>query len=458
MTIKLYPFQEDDVNKLKLQPHVLNANDMGCGKTYEAIALDLERRIEGHGKTLVISPKSNVGSPWHSHYEELTDLKVVSLDPKQRENSWKNFVNSDADVLCLHWDILRMMPQLQTINWLHVIADECHRGQNRKAQTTKALKKIKAQYRTAMSGTPITNQADKLWSILNWLYPKEFSSYWKFYGRYCDVEIMPQGFHKIKGPKNEAELLARIDKFYVRHLKKDRCCEHHPNGVLPDLPDKYYSKIEVELTGKQATAYKQMKKESIAWIGQNESTPLVAPVVVAQLTRLQQFAVSYAEVNENDGSVTLAEPSSKLDALMELIDSTDKQIVVFSQFAQAIALLNNRLAANGISYSCIMGSVSATNRQKAVEDFQAGRSRIFTGTIAAGGVGLTLTAADTIVFIDRTWSPALNIQAEDRIHRIGQKNAVHVIDIMAKGTVDLGRAQKVDLKLSWIKKLLGDTK
>lgn len=390
---------------------------------------------------------------WREHFERLTSLKVRSIFTKKRELLFKECEN--VDVFIVNWDVLRLMPELLQWTWLHIIADECHRGQNRKAQQTRALKKIKGEFKTGLSGTPVTNHTDKLWSILNWLYPKKYKSYWQFYAKYVDYDIIyPEGYHKIKGVKNEEGLHEEIKEFYVRHLKLGNCCKHHPNGVQPFLPAKYYSEIVVELDPKQRRAYEDMKKTMVAWIGDHEDTPLVAPIIVARLVRQQQFSAAYAELVGNE--VMLTEPSSKLDALMQLIeDNPDEQIVVFSQFKKLINLLAKRLEAKKVPFEKLTGDT--VDRSGVVSRFQSGASRIFIGTIAAGGVGITLTAAQTVVFLDRNWSPALNMQAEDRLHRIGQKGAVQVIDIMASNTLDRGRAQTLANKWIEIKKLLGDT-
>jgi SNF2 family DNA or RNA helicase len=229
---------------------------------------------------------------------------------------------------------------------------------------------------------------------------------------------------------------------------------------MPELPDKYNTKVWVTLKPEQRRAYNQMNKDLIAWVGEHEDQPLVAPVVIAKLIRLQQFAVAYCDVNWTEGespTVTLSEPSAKLDVLMELLDDNpEESVVVFSQFSQAIRLLGARLAAAEIPHGLFTGATSDSDRARIVNEFQAGKLRVFAGTIKAGGVGLDLFRASTVVFLDRSWSPAENLQAEDRLHRHGQQNAVQVIDIMAKDTIDLGREQMLIQKWDWIRKMLGD--
>jgi SNF2 family DNA or RNA helicase len=205
--------------------------------------------------------------------------------------------------------------------------------------------------------------------------------------------------------------------------------------------------------------------------------PIIAQAVVAQLVRLQQYADGYVvpQLDENGRQVvkkvwnkkleqyeeklqwSIDDPSSKLDVLMDLIRDRDgEQVVVFSQFRSVIELFEKRLLREKIPYGLLTGSVSQEDRARNVQAFQSGEIQVFAGTIAAGGVGITLTKARTIIFIDRSWSPAINLQAEDRLHRIGQKDAVEVIDLMARNTVDLGRAQKVATKWKWLQILLGD--
>ena len=478
--IELYKFQAEDCDYLEDRKSVLLAWEMGTGKTYAAIELDLRHRLErppheANLPTLVVAPLSTLSSVWEAHFNELTDARVFVIDPKDRPAFIRAVLDpaQPFDVFICHWESLRLLNKddaFRRLMWGHIIADEVHRAKSRKAQQTRALKALRTRFKTGLSGTPVTNKPYDLWSILNWLYPQQYKSYWRFYNEYCDFEVQyPHGYHKFNGPKNEDKLLAEIRPFYRRHLKQEKCCEHHPEGVQPDLPEKYYTDIWVDLSPKQRTAYDQMAKEMIAWLeDQDETKPLVAPVAIAQLVRLQQFAVAYAsityeqEVSPTEGAavsstVKLTEPSSKLDVLDQLIsDNPEEQIVVFSQFKGLISLAAERLRRAEVSFVTITGDVPAHARPAAIDSFQRGDSKIFLGTIGAGGEGITLTAASTVIFLDRDWSPAKNSQAEDRLHRIGQTNAVQVIDIMARSTVDMGKRQKLIMKRDWMRRILGD--
>lgn len=427
---------------------------------------DLDLETDTKGPTLVVSPLGNFDN-WVGRFEDRS-VPVFCVDPKDRSGSFNRFrqckVPDGHKVFVVHWQALRLMPELAVFSrerpWGHIIADECHRMQGRKTQQTKALKALKADFKTGLSGTPVTGNPAGYWSVLNWMYPDQYRSFWRFYEQYVDYKIVPpQNYHQIVGVKNEDELLAQIEPFYVRHLKLEKCCEQHPNGVNPWLPEKYYSTRWVELTPTQRRAYREMEKNMLSWVGEHEDEPLAASVVVAQMVRLQQFSMAYASI-EPGGRVQLSEPSSKIDSLFEIIeDNPNEPIVVFSQFSQAIRLVADRLAKTRIKYGTYTGD-NRKDREQVKQAFSRGDLQIFAGTIQAGGEAIDglQNHCSTMVFLDRTWSPAANMQAEDRLHRDGQSNSVEVIDIMARNTVDLGRRTKLEEKWSWIRKILGDMK
>jgi len=367
------------------------------------------------------------------------------------------------------------MPELAKIHWFHIIADEAHRAKNRKAQQTQRLKKLPTMHKLALTGTPADNRPDDIWSILEWLYPRTWTSYWRFFNRYvvarshnvgdCLVEdcgkYHKNAYKEILGIAHEEEFQERVRPYYIRRLKED------PSIGL-ELPEKYYDKVEVALHPDQRSAYEQMRKDMLAWVGEHEDEPIAAPIVVAQLVRLQQFAGAYGrletvKVRTAEGEyvekrvLRLTEPSSKLDAIMELIDDNPKKaFVVFSQSRQLMELLAARLARSNISHGLLTGNTPQKDRGPMVEKFQSGGFRVFAGTVSAGGVGITLTAASTLLRPDRHPSPSANRQAEDRLHRIGQRNNVQIMDLLAKRTIDREQLDRVELKWSAIKKLLGD--
>lgn len=425
---------------------------LGLGKTHEAIALDLVRRAQFPDykmKTLIICPLAMVSTWTKTWFQWAPHLNILPINNKDRSHFLNELEEDNYDIFIMHWPALRLMPELEDVKWFHVIADEAHALQNRRSKQTLALKRIPAGYKSALTGTPAFDKPDDLWSILNWLYPRYWSSYWAYYNDHIVFDNF-NGYKTIIGVQNAERLQAEMEPFYVRRRKQD---------VLTDLPEKYYSERRVDLHPQQARAYKSMKDDMLAWIGEHEHEAVVAPVVIAQLTRLQQFACAFAEFDPVKEKMILSEPSSKLDEVMNIIEElNEQQVVVFSQFAQVVKLLATRLEKKGITCGKFIGDTPADERARIISGFQEGKVQVFIGTISAGGVGITLTAASTIVFVDRSWSAALNLQAEDRLHRIGQKSAVQVIDIIANDTIDSKRIKVIQQKWSWIRRLIGDTK
>jgi SNF2 family DNA or RNA helicase len=478
---ELYEWQKEDVQKLVDRRGRIIAIEMGGGKTYEGLALDALNVTADNGNTLWVAPKGTIGSPQDGTIGKMfqmgLDVPYVVLDPKDRAGSWRKFKRLKGGIFFVHWEAVRLLPDLhkdrEIAHWDHIVGDEIHKIQNRKAQVTVAFDKIRGGFRTGISGTPVTGAGDKYWSILNWAQPDEWRSYWSFVKKYITVEIDEYGYRHMKGvkPGMEAELLARVEPYYVRHLKREQCCPHHPDGVMPWLPDKYYTEVMVDLTPRQRQAYEEMRKHQLAWVGEHQDQPLAAPVVIAQMVRLQQFALAYADVREVfvnhrvkdpawEPQVFLQDPSSKADAVMEILENNPTEsIVVFSQFTKMLHLLASRLdkAKPKIPYVMYTGENAATRDQDKLR-FLKGDARVFLGNITAGGQGIDglQDVSSTMIFTDRLWSPALNKQAEDRLWRDGQQNAVQIIDIMARGTVDRGRHQKIELKWEWLKKMFGD--
>lgn len=466
---KLYEFQKEGVaqlNPLGGTPAVagLIADDMGLGKTYEGVSRDIELRKDPDARkrpTLIVAPAGTHYNGWVRVIRELVgpEMPIWVIDRKKRivlEHSLEMARDKKKPFPCyviIHYEALRLMPVLQEIDWFHVICDEVHRIKNRQAQQTRALKKIKTKYKTGLSGTPADDKPQDLWSVLNWLWPKLYTSYWKYVNTACVFENtaeqqMKYGktFRKIVGVNEEGarQMLAPMRAWYVRRTKDE---------VGLQLPEKYYTERHVQLPPAQRRAYDQMRKDMIAWIGEHQDTPLVAGAVVSQLVRLQQFALASVDFNA-EGRVHLVDPSVKLDDLEEIIDGNpDESLVVFSQSRSMSHLAVRRLEARGIVARPYTGSVTQHDRTLYESQFQAGDIQVLCGTIAAGGEGITLHRSHTVIFFDRAWNPKKNRQAEDRLHRIGQVNPVQVIDIIADNTVDLGRHQRIAGKENALKLL-----
>lgn len=465
----LYPFQREGVAKLcplgeDPKESGLIADDMGLGKTFEGVARDCELRKDRYAykrPTLIVAP---AGTHWNAWVKTIVAYEgdhviplVAVIDRKKRhelEGRLRMAIENKRPFpmyVIVHYEALRLMPILKEIEWFHIIADEVHRIKNRGAQMTRALKALPTKYKTGLSGTPADDKPQDIWSVLNWLWPKQFRSYWKFVKECCTFEDenvqkakYGKSFKKIDGINTEGleRHLAPIRPFYLRRMKDE---------VGLQLPEKTYTEIHVQLPPKQRNAYEQMRKDMIAWVGEHGDTPLTAGAIVAQLVRLQQFALASVDFDA-DGRVTLVDPSVKLDAAEELLDGNPNEpLVLFSQSRSMSHLAVRRFEARGIVARPYTGSVSQNDRTLYESQFQAGDIQVLCGTIAAGGEGITLHRAHTVAFFDRAWNPKKNRQAEDRVHRIGQIHPVQVIDFIADNTVDLGRHQRIAGKENMLK-------
>jgi SNF2 family DNA or RNA helicase len=505
----LRPFQLADVDHLSLQYGRLIANDPGTGKTFEAGELDrLARMADPEIKlgiwkpTLIVVPKNlrYTWARWFMKYRPDEKLFVIDTRPATKsrlaghvalENSLKSHAH---DIYIVHYEgMKRSLGVLKDIDFLHIVLDEAHRISNRKTQTRKAASVLKATWRTALTGTAASKNPSQVWSILNFLDPKTWSSFWAFHMRYVHEVVDHAGNKSVIGPNLHTlpELQQRLKPIMVRHRKSE---------VLPELPPKQYKQVWVDLSPKQRKLYDEMRLKMLTWVGENEDEPLVATVVIAQLIRLQQIALAtptfvtksvrrqtkcILEDRDHEGDcigpgpeddekgvwhgkyhdeevveIHLEDPSSKLDAAIEIIEdlvAQGEQVVIFSQFTRMVDLLCARLEKRGITFGKYTGSTRDNTRNRIEEDFEAGRISVFAGQFQAGGVGLNLQTASTVIFLDRAWTARDNIQAEDRIHRIGQFAAtVLVIDIMARNTVDMGRFQSMAGGWHGIQRMLGD--
>ena len=327
-----------------------------------------------------------------------------------------------------------------------ILLHNCHKIQNRKTKVSVNLKLIPTAFKTGLSGTPAYDKPDDLWSVLNWLYPRFWTSYWRYFDRYV-LWVDYNGYKQVIGVANQEELQEQMRGFYIRRKKED---------VIQDLPEKTFTQMFVDLTPKQRRAYNQMRDSMISWVGENEDKPVNATAVVSQLIRLQQFASAHAEIND-EGKMILSDPSSKIDAAIEILYSTNKQIVFFSQFTQIINLFCERLKKNKITFGKFTGETSAKERSKTVDGFMSGELRVFAGNVAAGGTGLDgLQVTDIMVFFDRPWSHSVFDQAVGRLDRIGQKNNIQIIDLIATGTIEKKRIEKITMEWKWIRELLGE--
>lgn len=432
---------------------------------------------------LVIDPRNRSGM--ERALEELgnfQDGKGATAEPGGHVGSRGRRARPPLRYYVVHWDVLAKLEALTRkrgaqgtggpfIEFAHVIADEVHIAKNRKAQRTIYLKRIACLYKTGLSGTPADNKPQDLWSVLHWLYPRRFRSYWRFYNTYVKSEKHPMGYRIQTGVQNVDQLHREMSAFYIRRTLTE---------VVKDMPEKIHVSpvTRVKLEGKHRRQYEQMEQNAIAEIMALEerareegSYTLVAPAIIAVLTRLQQMALAPLspewdddydpEDPDSEPRVVLSRPSPKLDAIMNLIETHEEEpFVVFTQFRGMADLVEEACREKGIGVVKITGEVTSKDtRTDLVRRFQNGESestgsgrqvRVFVGTIAAAGKTITLTRANIAIFADRSWNPSKNDQAEDRLWRRTQRNAVRIYDIVADDTIDAYRLAKIEEKGNWL--------
>jgi SNF2 family DNA or RNA helicase len=433
----------------------LIADERGCGKTVTAILLDEQtRKHEGDSHpTLIICPKGAF-AVWRDHLLRMgVDRDLISVvEPLKRERFVSALASGGHQYHVMNWDAVdRLQDSLTKVPWLHIIGDEVHRIKGRATKRTVATKRIKAQYRTGLTGTPADNKPDDFWSVLNWLYRQEFSSYWKFVNRYCETFSHPGGYHIITGVKNIPELRRRIKPWYRRRYLRD--VAHHMAKRMPDMV------IEVDLTPEQRRLYNKMYEDGLAELKTlyGETDILLSPHGATTRLRLQQFAIGTPSMGtrfqrgKDRDFVILQEPSAKVDAVVDWMTDGYEKVVIGTQFKASVDLMCNKLSRLGIEYVSITGDSAVADREHSINRFHYDDSvRAFVATIGSSREAIDLTAARTVIFLDRAENPTWNDQFIGRVDRLSQTLPVQVIDIVARDTVEYERRQGIDEKASWL--------
>ena len=491
----LFGYQRVGVEFLVAAQRALLADEMGTGKTVQSISAiravnEYHQHAVDEGQeakavhafpVLVVCPNS-MKKTWAKEFEQWypgTRVEVVQGSAMKRRASIQKIDNREADVLVINWEALkshtRLAPygsvalrkckdcggdaatasceyhskELNDIRWGAVIADEAHRAKNAKAKQTRALWWVAHQqdcYRFALTGTPIANHPGDLWSILHFIAPEDWPSKVKYTDLYCLVGWNPWGGHDILDldPRTR-DIFNSV--FHPRFLRRPK------DAVLRDLPPKVYQTRFVEMTPKQRKAYTQLEANFIAEL---EAGIGFTTNPMTQMMRLLQLASSHAEVDA-DNNWRLAAPSSKVDEVLDIVEAAgDESVVVFAESRQLISLLEQALSKEDIPYVSVHGEVSTDDRQIAVDRFQKKEVNVILLTLGAGGEGITLTEADVMVFMQRSWSMVKNRQAEDRVHRIGLSRPVTIIDLIAPDTVEEHRMEVLTDKDAKLENLVQD--
>ena len=408
---------------------------MGLGKTAQAICA-------AKAPTLIIASKG-LRYWWYDEILKwMPDLPEEEILIINTDDDPKSVLAYPAEYYIIYWDLLKREPTkrgekkkspserrwnewvrtLMFQNFNTIIADEAHKAKNRKSQRTQALWQIcrRASNVYLLTGSPIINKPDDLWALLKTLYPKIYTSYWRFFEEYVLSSQNPWGGYEILGVKHRDQLVTELESITIRRTKKT---------VLPDLPPKVYTKIPILLYPKQQKAYNEIRDLMLTTI--DDDVVIRAPTVLSQITRLRQVAVGLGAFENPETT-----KSAKLDALCDYLEDREGKVVIATSFVWAAKEAARRLAKQGRNVGLLIGEVEDSKRIEVVKKLQEGELDTLCMTIQTGGEGWTLTAADMLIFLDRPWSPQVIKQAEDRLHRIGQSKSVQIVTLIAQGTIE----------------------
>lgn len=487
-------------------------DETGTGKSAQAISA--LRTMHRAGKdvfpVLVVAPNS-VKTPWAREFDHWwPGLEIVKLEGSTAQR--RKLLESPAHIFIANYEQLHRHSRLakygstalkrctecggmdeaitpakcevhdRELNQVHfqtVIADEAHRLKAPSAKQTRAAWAIadKAEYRFALTGTPVQDNLDDLWAVLRFISPNEFPAKGKFLDRYAEIGYNTWGVQQIMGLKKGME-----DEFY--NVISSRMRRMLKKVVTPFLPPLLTEMRMISMSGAQAKAYREMRKHALVELDDDVVT---ATSPLSKATRLLQFASSFAEmvpvastapvpIDESEitdeglspdpsddfaSTLRLSLPSNKITAFLEDVragDFGESSLVVFAQSRQLIDLLAAEMTKAEYKFGMITGGQSTDERQQAIDDFQAGKINFVLVTIAAGGVGLTLTKADKMIFLQRSFSSTAMVQAYSRAHRIGSEihENVTIVHYITEGTVEEKQMDILEGKGARIEEILKD--
>jgi SNF2 family DNA or RNA helicase len=403
--------------------------ERGLGKTMAALAI---REALGAQRTLIITPNTSKTTVWEPKWHELAadfgvPFGLLPNDKAKREQGllWIAANARNPMNVVVHYEQLALIEQYmgwkKLGEWDLVILDEAHHFANRKTKQSKALRKVWARHRLALSGSIIQNRADELFGPLSWLFPDRYRSVWRDWNdRFLDfIDLDHRVYIGVKIETLDA-LRDELGRYMVYRRGEDEL----------DLPPVTLEALPVDLSSPQRRVYEELELDSIAELGRSEF--ISAASGGALITRLRQVATGLSLVSGE------LEDSSKLDVAADIVrENPDEPFVIFSYFKQAAYSLAERLQAAGIGTFVVTSNTPHAHRADYVRRFQAGECQAFIGTLGTLGESHTLDRAAQVLFLDRAWNPALNDQAIDRVAGgFRRKRHIHVTNLVARNTVD----------------------
>ncbi len=391
------------------------ADDMGLGKTIQALAVIVARAEEG--PTLVVAPAS-VTRNWLRETEKFAPtLKPQLLGPGDRAQVIDAL--GPYDVLLVSYGLLPYeQDKLANKSFATIVLDEAQAIKNRATKRSKAAKELQGDFRLITTGTPIENHLGELWNLYHFLNPGLLGSLEQFNTRFAGP-ITRDDDHE-----RRQQLRHLIRPFILRRRKED---------VLQELPPKTEVNLSVELSSEEQAFYEALRQKALEGIEAADG-PQKRFQILAELTRLRQAAchprLIQPEIELSSSKMTLVG-----ETIEELLDNGHKALI-FSQFVKHLRLLEEWVQTKGISYQYLDGQTPGKKRDEAVQAFQRGEGQLFLISLKAGGTGLNLTAADYVLHLDPWWNPAVEDQASDRAHRIGQQRPVTVYRFVSENTIE----------------------
>lgn len=435
LELPLYIYQQKGAGFLATSTSALIGDQPGTGKTIQTVSMT---RLKNAKKVLIFCPVS-MKQTW---FEEIAKWSpgstavIVGGTPTQRLEQWAQDVTY---YICNYHLLLRDLDSMQLKQWDYILADEATSLANPKSKTVHNLKKIKSVGKIAMTGTPLSNKVEDVWSIFDWTHPGLLGSYWQFLDEYCTKDK----FGSVTGYKNLQKLQQILEPYMIRRLKRD---------VLTELPPKLYNNIYVDFTPDEQKLYNAIVDECMLELkesGMMNQNNLSQAIV--KLVRLSQMADS-AEL------ITGERVSSKCDALKELLEvalANGEKALIFTQFKEMALILERELA----QYKPLMiaGGVSAEDRDKNRVMFQEDDEHKILIMTSAGSMGLNLQRASVVVHYDMPWSIAMTEQREDRAHRNGQLGNVTVYRMLVRDSIDEYKLKVLHKKKDTSDIVLGDS-